>query len=160
MFYSFELEQFLEQAVPERDDLMREMETQALQETIPVVTPAVGNFLALLVQMSQPRNLLEIGTAIGYSTLWLARAAAGYGGKIVTIDLNQDRLHRAEAYFTRAGFAGQIEAIGGDARKILPNLTDTFDFVFLDAAKGEYSWKIGGYGLSAGRIPASLRPFG
>lgn len=117
---------------------MREMETQALQETIPVVTPAVGNFLALLVQMSQPRNLLEIGTAIGYSTLWLARAAAGYGGKIVTIDLNQDRLHRAEAYFTRAGFAGQIEAIGGDARKILPNLTDTFDFVFLDAAKGEY----------------------
>ena len=138
MFYPFEMEQYLETLLGERDPLLQEMEVQALRETIPVVTPAVGNFLNLLVTMNQAREILEIGTAIGYSTIWLGRAAAKSGGHITTIDLNKDRLARAVTYLDRANLSEYITFLGGDARKILPGLLPVYDFVFIDAAKGEY----------------------
>ena len=138
MFYPFEMEQYLETLLGERDPLLREMEAQALKETIPVVTPTVGNFLNLLVSMGKSRAILEIGTAIGYSTIWLARAAETTGGHVTTIDMNKDRRARALIYFERAGLQNCITALEGDARKILPTLESMFDFVFIDAAKGEY----------------------
>ncbi|MFZ3371853.1 MAG: O-methyltransferase, partial [Desulfitobacteriaceae bacterium] len=138
LIYPFELEGYLETLLPERDMLMKELETQALQETIPVVTPAVGNFIANLAQMNKACNILEIGTAIGYSTLWLAKSVELTGGQVTTIDLNLDRQKRARAYFERAGVSHLITSLGGDARKLLPLLDCTFDFVFIDAAKGEY----------------------
>lgn len=138
MFYPFELEKYLEELLPPRDALLREMEQQALQETIPVVTPTVGNFLAWLVRIVGSRKILEIGTAIGYSTLWLARAVEGNNGHVTTIDMNRQRREQALTYFARAGISGRITSICGDARKVLPTLQDKFDFVFIDAAKGEY----------------------
>lgn len=138
MFYPFEMERYLETLLGERDPLLVEMEEQALQETIPVVTPMVGNFLNLLVTMSKAQAVLEIGTAIGYSTIWLARAVEKNGGHVTTIDMNKDRLARAVRYFERAELKEHITAIEGDARKILPDLASTYDFVFIDAAKGEY----------------------
>jgi predicted O-methyltransferase YrrM len=92
----------------------------------------------LLVTMSRAKSILEIGTAIGYSTIWLARAAEMSGGHVTTIDMNKDRLARAVQYFERAGLSEHITALEGDARKILPGLSATYDFVFIDAAKGEY----------------------
>lgn len=139
MFYSFELEQYLGDLLPKRDELLLEMEAQALRETIPVVTPPVGNFLAWLVKVSGASRILEVGTAIGYSTLWLARGLEGREGRITTIDLNVDRATRAKEYFARAGVAEKIEIRMGDARKILPSFQPgDFDFAFVDAAKGEY----------------------
>lgn len=138
MFYSFELEQYLGELLPEREQLLKEMESQALQETIPVVTPPVGNFLAFLVKVSQASRILEIGTAIGYSTLWLAQGLEGRKGHITTIDLNVGRAKRAIEYFKRAGVEEQVEVLFGDARKIIPALEGDFDYVFVDAAKGEY----------------------
>jgi predicted O-methyltransferase YrrM len=138
VFYSFELEQYLGELLTEREELFKEMESQALQETIPVVTPPVGNFLAFMVSTSQASRILEIGTAIGYSTLWLAQGFAGRKGHITTIDLNVDRARRAIEYFKRAGIEEQVEVLFGDARKIVPTLEGEFDFVFVDAAKGEY----------------------
>jgi predicted O-methyltransferase YrrM len=138
LLYSFELESFLEELVPERDSLIKEIEGQSLRETIPIITPAVGNYLAGLVKISRASKILEIGTAIGYSTLWLARASAQTDGQITTIDLNIDRLTRALKYFKQAGVADRIIALPGDARAILPALEGPFDFIFIDAAKGEY----------------------
>ena len=138
LFYPFEMERYLESLLGERDPLLREMEEQALRETIPVVTPTVGNYLNLLVHMSKAQSILEIGTAIGYSTIWLARAAEETGGHVTTIDLNKDRLARSIDYCKRAGLEERITTLGGDARKILPTLKSKFDFVFIDAAKGEY----------------------
>ncbi|WP_041276699.1 O-methyltransferase [Desulfosporosinus acidiphilus] len=138
MFYPFEMERYLETLLGERDSLLREMEEIALQETIPVVTPAVGNFLNLMVTINRSQSILEIGTAIGYSTVWLARGAKKCGGHVTTIDMNRDRLSRAEGYFERAGLLQSITPLKGDARKILPSLTPGYDFVFVDAAKGEY----------------------
>lgn len=138
LFYPFEMERYLETLLGERDPLLREMEEQALKETIPVVTPMVGNFLNLLVHTCKAQTILEIGTAIGYSTIWLARAAEETGGHVTTIDMNKDRLDRARVYLERAGLGDQVTALEGDARKILKNLDTMFDFVFIDAAKGEY----------------------
>ncbi|MDA8443287.1 MAG: O-methyltransferase [Peptococcaceae bacterium] len=138
MFYPFALEQYLEELVPQRDPLLLEMEARSLAETIPIITPAVGNFLAWLVQVSSAHNMLEIGTAIGYSTLWLARPAQAWGGHVTTIDLNVDRQQRAVAYFSRAGLTNTITSLAGDARKLLPSLDGAYDLVFIDAAKGEY----------------------
>jgi predicted O-methyltransferase YrrM len=138
VFYPFELEKYLEELLPERDPLFTEMEELAMQQTIPVVTPAVGNFLSWLVLTSQAKNILEIGTAIGYSTLWLAKAAEQTGGKITTIDMNLQRRKEALDYFARAGVSEQILSLAGDARKVLPSLATTYDLIFIDAAKGEY----------------------
>lgn len=138
MFYSFELEQYLESLLPERDELLLEMEAHALRETIPVITPAVGNVLGQLVKLSRSQRILEIGTAIGYSTLWLARAAAEWDGQVVTLDMNKQRIAAAQDYFVRAGVSGRITPLYGDARKLIPTLTQEFDFIFIDGAKGEY----------------------
>lgn len=139
MFYSFELEQYLGDLLPMREELFLEMEEQALQETIPVVTPAVGNFLSWLVKVRGASRILEVGTAIGYSTLWLAKGLEGRVGKIVTVDMNVDRATRALEYFERGGVREKIQVHMGDARKILPNFqAGEFDFIFVDAAKGEY----------------------
>lgn len=138
MFYAFELEKYLEELLPERDSLLLEMEQVALAETIPVVTPAVGNFLAWLVKVSKAKTILEVGTAIGYSTLWLARAACTQRGHVTTIDMNEQRRQRALEYFARAGAADIVTALAGDARKVLPEINQNFDMVFIDAAKGEY----------------------
>lgn len=138
MFYPFEMEQYLESLLGERDPLLREIEEQALKETIPVVTPMVGNFLNILMHTCKAKAILEIGTAIGYSTIWLARAAQKTGGHVTTIDLNKERSDRALIYFERAGLLSSITTLKGDARKILPTLESKFDFVFIDAAKGEY----------------------
>lgn len=138
MFYPFEMEQYLEVLLGERDPLMKGIEAQALKETIPVVTPMVGNFLNLLVRIAGAKRVLEIGTAIGYSTIWLARGAKETGGHVFTIDMNKDRLARARDNIALAGLSGQVTALEGDARKILKTLAAEFDFVFIDAAKGEY----------------------
>lgn len=139
MFYSFELEQYLGELLPERDPLFLEMEEQALKETIPVVTPPVGNFLAWLVKVSKVSRILEVGTAIGYSTLWLAKGLTGLEGEITTIDMNKDRATRAIEYFKRAGVEDMIKVHMADARKVLLDFEPgSFDFAFVDAAKGEY----------------------
>ncbi len=138
MFYSFELEKFLEDLLPPRDELLLEMERVALGETIPVVTPAVGNYLQLLVETSGARSILEIGSAIGYSTVYLARGARQTGGKVLTLDMNRGRLERAVKYLQRADLGDLVEFRAENALKYLPRVSKKYDLVFVDAAKGEY----------------------
>lgn len=138
MFYSFELEKYLEDLLPPRDELLVEMEKTALAETIPVVTPAVGNFLQLLVETGGVHTILEIGTAIGYSTIYLARGARQTGGKVLTLDMNKGRLARAREYLCRAGLDDLVEFAAENALHYLPRLSRQFDLIFVDAAKGEY----------------------
>ncbi|NLO97252.1 MAG: O-methyltransferase [Peptococcaceae bacterium] len=138
MFYPFELEKYLEMLLPPRDELLLEMEREALVETIPVVTPAVGHFLQLLLETAGARSILEIGTATGYSTIYLARGARQTGGRVLTIDMNKGRMDRAVEYIAKAGLKDLVEFRFGNALKILPELSGRFDFIFVDAAKGEY----------------------
>jgi len=138
LFYPFELEKYLEDLLPDRDELLLEMEKAALEETIPVVTPSVGNFLQLLIEICGSRSVLEIGTAIGYSTMYLAQGVRKTGGKVVTVDMNRGRMERAVKYLQRAGLDGQVEFSIENALHCLPKISGPFDFIFMDAAKGEY----------------------
>lgn len=138
MFYPFELEKYLENLLPPRDELLLEMERISLAETIPVVTPAVGHFLELMVEISGAQDILEIGTAIGYSTAYLARGARKTGGRVLTVDMNKDRLKRAVEYLERAELGDVVEFHSENALKFLPRIQKSFDLIFVDAAKGEY----------------------
>jgi predicted O-methyltransferase YrrM len=127
---------YLEHLRPERDELLAEMEALARAERIPIVEWETGRLLATLVAALRPRRVLEVGTAIGYSTLHMAREL-GPEGRIVTLERDPERIAQALAFWARGGVADRIELIAGDALESLRRLDGPFDLVFLDASKTE-----------------------
>jgi len=96
-----------------------------------------GRYLSLISKMIQPKAILEIGTYTGYSAICLAEGLQS-GGKLITIDINEELQNRVRNYFKESDYDGQIDFRIGDARKILPTLNETFDLVFIDADKPPY----------------------
>ena len=96
-----------------------------------------AQFLHLLITATKPKFILEIGTSIGFSTIWLASAAIEYGGTVKTIEMNQDRVEEAEKNFKKANIKN-ITLLKGDANTILKDIKASFDFIFLDAGKEHY----------------------
>ncbi|AEF93818.1 O-methyltransferase family 3 [Desulfotomaculum nigrificans CO-1-SRB] len=133
-----EVQQYIRNLLPPRTGIFKEMEQEARDKIIPIVEPEVGHLLYWLALTKQSCRVLEIGTAIGYSTLWLARAVLPRGGQITTMEINRPRFEAAQRYFKKAGVADKIKLILGDARELLFELTEPYDFIFLDAAKGKY----------------------
>jgi caffeoyl-CoA O-methyltransferase len=129
-------EDYLERLLPPRDPLLREMEDRAAREEIPISDPEVGRLLAILARSIGARSMLEIGTAIGYGALCLARGAPQ--ARVVSIDIDGERLATARQYLERAGVAGRVELIAGAALEVLQRLEGPFDLVYLDAVKTEY----------------------
>jgi len=107
---------------------------RAREQNLPIIEPEVGNLLNLLVKISGANRILEIGSAIGYSTLWLAK---DFSGEIITIELKEGEARQAEANFKQLGY-DNIELKLGDALEIMPKLEGEFDLIFIDAAKGQY----------------------
>jgi predicted O-methyltransferase YrrM len=103
------------------------------------ITPDTGEFLAVLVKAMGARRILEIGTSNGYSTLWLADAAASIDGAVTTVEISPAKIAMARENVDRAGLAGCITLREGDAGAILQGLTDSaFDLVFLDSQRSAY----------------------
>ncbi|HRG38642.1 MAG TPA: O-methyltransferase [Bacteroidia bacterium] len=97
-----------------------------------------GNFLSMISKMIQPKQILEIGTYTGYSAICLAQGLQE-GGKLHTIDSNEQLEKMARSYFQEAGLANKINLLIGDALTIIPTIQETFDLVFIDADKKNYS---------------------
>lgn len=131
-----EQERYLDRLLPPRDPLLREMEERAAQEDIPISDPEVGRFLGILARATNARLIVEIGTAIGYGTLCLARGAPE--ARVLTIDTDPQRLAAARGYLERAGVAGRVELIEGAALEILHRLPGPIDLAYVDAVKKEY----------------------
>ncbi|HYL06538.1 MAG TPA: O-methyltransferase [Thermoanaerobaculia bacterium] len=131
-----EQEAYLGRLLPPRDPLLREMEEQAAREDIPISDPEVARLLSILARATGARLMLEIGTAIGYVTLCLARAVPQ--ARVVSIDNDPRRLASARAYLERAAVAGRVELVEGAALEVLPRLEGPFDLVYVDAVKTEY----------------------
>lgn len=130
-------EGYLDRLLPPRDPLLREMEELAAREGgIPISDPEVGRFLGILTRSIGARLLLEIGTAIGYGTLCLARGNPE--ARVVTIDPDPERLATARGFLERAGVADRVELVEGAALDVLPRLQGVFDLVYVDAVKTEY----------------------
>ena len=103
------------------------------------ITPDTGAFLAVLVKATQALRILEIGTSNGYSTLWLADAAASIDGAVTTVEVSKEKIALARANFERAGLAERITQHEGDAGALLAGLPDGgFDLVFLDSKRSAY----------------------
>jgi caffeoyl-CoA O-methyltransferase len=129
-------ESYLTELLPPRDALVREMEERAAAESIPISDPEVTTLLAILARAIDARRILEIGTAIGYGALWLARAAPA--ARIVTIDPDPERLAAARSYLERGGVGERVELLQGAALDLLPGLAGPFDLAYIDAVKLEY----------------------
>lgn len=119
------------------NELLREMEAYAQAYNVPIIKEAAADILLREAMIKRPLHILEVGTAIGYSALRMAEYLAE-GGRITSIEISDERADTASAYIARSPHKDKITLIRGDAADILPTLTDTYDFVFIDAAKGQY----------------------
>src|SRR6266481_9593338 len=132
-----DVEEYLYGLLPERDAVISEIEDYAAQHDVPIIGPAVGRMLALFVQVSGAKRIFEMGSAIGYSTIWMARAA-GPKGKVIYTDGDPEKARRAKDYFRRAGIAKRIEVRVGDALELLKESPGKFDLIFNDVDKQQY----------------------
>ncbi len=140
-FLSEELQQYIEAHTSEESALLKKInrETHAHVLMSRMLSGHVqGRFLSMVSKMIRPKTILEIGTYTGYSALCLAEGLQPEG-KLITIDINEELENRVRNYFKESGLANQIDYRVGHARKIIPSLSETFDLVFIDADKENYS---------------------
>ena len=113
------------------------MEFFAATEHVPIIKAREREAFTAAVAQAQPHRMLELGTAIGYSTLLLLLHAAP-DAEVTTLELSSERYAQARGYFARTPFAARVHQLQGDASALLDTLTGPYDFVFIDAAKGQY----------------------
>ncbi len=116
---------------------LNELEQYAIETNVPVIRPSVQSFLKFLLAAKQPERILEVGTAIGFSALFMCEYGPG-NCHITTIENYKKRIPAAKENFKKAGREKQITLIEGDAAEVLRDLDESYDFIFMDAAKGQY----------------------
>lgn len=131
------VENYLYAMLPPRDPVLQEMERQAKERDIPIVGPAVGRLFYQYARLINARTVFEMGSAIGYSTIWWARAV-GEGGKVHYTDGSRKNADEARRYFAQAGVADRIEVHVGDALELLSERKEQFDILFSDIDKQDY----------------------
>jgi predicted O-methyltransferase YrrM len=124
--------------IPRRDPLLLELERQARAETIPIIGPVVGELLFILARATNAVNILELGAAIGYSTIFLALGSEAAGGRVVTLEWDEAMATRARGNFGKAGLDRQIEIRTGDALKLMGEMAGPYDLIFMDIDKESY----------------------
>lgn len=132
-----DVENYLYELLPPRDSVIAEMEEYAAQHDTPIIGPAVARLLALLVQTSGAKRIFEMGSAIGYSTIWLARAA-GAKAQVFYTDGDPKNAERAREYFRRAGVAKRVRVQVGNALELVRKTPGKFDLIFNDVDKLQY----------------------
>ncbi|MFV0529050.1 MAG: O-methyltransferase [Lachnospiraceae bacterium] len=113
------------------------LKVEARQTHVPIIRREMQNFLKVMLAIKKPERILEVGTAIGFSTLLMCEYTQECT-KIDTIELNDRRFERATANVQQAHMGHRIRLLKGDAAEVLPTLTGSYDFIFMDAAKGQY----------------------
>lgn len=127
---------YIESFIKPREQLLVEMEEYAIEHHVPIMQLSGIEALSQLLRIQNPKSILEIGTAIGYSAIRMAMALPNTN--IVTIERDSERVQLAKKYIARSEQAGQIKVIEGDALEVELEENSTFDAVFIDAAKGQY----------------------
>ncbi len=131
------VEKYMDGLLPARDPVLQEMEEQAQRRDIPIVGPAVGRLLYQYARILGAKKIFELGSAIGYSTIWWARAV-GEAGKVYYTDGNNKNAAEARGYFEKAGLAERIQVEVGDALELLSEQKQEFDIIFNDVDKEDY----------------------
>jgi caffeoyl-CoA O-methyltransferase len=132
-----EVEDYLYAILPPRDDVLSEMEDAAAKNDVPIVGPAVGRILYQLATISGAKKVFEMGSAIGYSTIWWARAVGG-SGRVIYTDGDSKNADKARRYFERAKVSERITVRVGDALELLSEEKELYDIIFADVDKSDY----------------------
>lgn len=128
---------FINSLDPGNPEYLNELEEYARATDVPIVRTEMQSFLRFLMKMKRPMKILEVGTAIGFSALLMSEYAPE-GCQITTIEKYEKRIPLAKENFAKAGKEDKITLLEGDAVEILSQLEGTYDFIFMDAAKGQY----------------------
>ena len=131
------VEDYLYSVLPPRDEVLAQMEAEAIKRKIPIVGPAVGRILQQLALISGAKTVFELGSAIGYSTMWWA-GAVGEDGRVMYTDGDPKNAAEARGYFQRAGISDRITVKTGDALELLSEEKQQFDVIFNDVDKEDY----------------------
>ena len=131
------VDDYLYSLLPVRDEVLAEIEAEATKRHIPIVGPAVGRILHQLALMINANTVFELGSAIGYSTIWWARAVSK-NGRVFYTDGDRKNADQARKYFERAGVADRIHIGVGDALELLSEHKQEFDIIFNDVDKEDY----------------------
>lgn len=126
---------YLREMTDDKDSLLRELRRYAEENDVPVSQRETSAFLQFLCAVKQPKRILEIGTAIGYSAIAMAKCCQA---EIVTLERDETMIAKAKENISKAGLEERITLIEGDATQTLSSVTGSFDLVFVDAAKGQY----------------------
>lgn len=118
-------------------DICNTIEKEAVADNVPIIRKEMGNLLKVLLELKQPQNILEVGTAVGYSSILMSENMPK-NCHITTIENYDKRIPVAKENFKRAGKEDVITLIEGDATQVLTELEGPYDFIFMDAAKGQY----------------------
>lgn len=132
-----EANEYIISKIKENDELILEMEKYAREYNVPIVTKEVAEYLKFIVKSNGIKNILEVGTAIGYSGILMAKEIEKNGGKLYTIEIDEERYNLAQENFKKSGL-NNIVSIKGDAVEEIKKIDEKFDFVFIDASKGHY----------------------
>ncbi len=132
-----DVEDYIYSLLPPRDEVLTEMEAEAAKNRIPIIGPAVARVLYQLATISRAKKVFEMGSAIGYSTIWLARAV-GEGGRVIYTDGDSKNADKARRYFERAGVSDRITIRTGDALELLSEEKEPYDIIFNDVDKTDY----------------------
>ncbi len=130
-----EITEYLRSHIVQKNDFLKELEELALKEYIPIIQPEVVQLIKVIFKTANVKNVLEIGTAIGYSAINFAYFT---NGKVTTIERSAEMADAARKNIEKCGMNSRIEVIEGEALEILSRITESYDCIFLDAAKGQY----------------------
>lgn len=128
---------FINSLETENCKILEEIEAEALETDVPIIRKEMQSFLSVLLKMSKPMRVLEVGTAVGFSALLMSESVSEEC-KITTIEKYEKRIPIARENFKRMGKEEQITLLEGDALEVLRSLEEPFDFIFMDAAKAQY----------------------
>ena len=132
-----EIDEYIDGLANRGDAALQAVEKQGAAEGWPIVAAAEGSLLHILARSIRAKRILELGTAIGYSGTWLARALAN-GGELITVEHSVKTAEIAQRNFEKTGVASKVKILVGDASKILADLDGPFDFIFNDIDKAGY----------------------
>ena len=128
---------YIRDITPQRTGQLKILEDYARENNVPIIEPEVGQLIKVLLKLHKPKEILEVGTAIGYSALLMGQNLEG-DWSITTMERNPQMIEKARENFRESGLEDRIRIIEGDAKETFPHLTKKYDFIFLDAAKGQY----------------------
>ena len=132
-----QVENYIRETLKDKEGLLKELEEYALEYNVPIVHKEVSDLLRVLLKVQKPKSILEVGCAIGYSSILFSTSTNGEA-KIITVERNETMIEKAKENFKKSGFEENITLLEGDAEDLLKNIEGEFDMIFLDAAKGQY----------------------